>query len=265
MNQCYSQRLWFQASLLLLACIPLFIMAGLFDTRTLNDLPIWIKPVKFHISLPLHLMTFAFLVRFLPKKTRESYWLMALAWVSVAATLVEMLLINFQAARGVHSHFNFSSQFDGSIYALMGGCALLLSAPALVLGIRFMLEPVSSNLSPGLKLGTVMGLLAGFVLTLGIAGYMSSLPTGHWIDAPRTDSNGLPIFGWSRQGGDLRVPHFFATHLMQLLPLAGYLLDKYYHDNVRLVKVGIYSASVIGIATTIGTFIQAMSGNPFIS
>lgn len=261
----YSQRVWLQTSILLFACTPVLIVAAQFDSRMLNDLPIWIKPLKFHVSVPLHLLTLAILLCFLSEKTRSSLWLGIVAWISAAATLVEMLLIDFQAARGVHSHFNYSSQFDGAVYAMMGVCALLLSAPALILGVRFMIEPVSSRLSPGLKWGTVIGLTAGFVLTLGIAGYMSTLPTGHWVDAPRTDLNGLPITGWSQQGGDLRVPHFFATHLMQILPLAGYLLDKYCRDNVRVVIPGIVVISIVAVGITIGTFLQAMSGQAFIS
>ena len=37
----------------------------------------------------------------------------------------------------------------------------------------------------------------------------------------------IQLLGWSREVGDLRIPHFIATHMMQLLPLLGWLLDRF--------------------------------------
>lgn len=264
MNTTFAERVWSQSALLILALIPLAFVASHMDSRLLNDIPVWIKPQKFHFSTALHLFTFAVLIRFLPEKTRASLWLGIVAGVSAFATILEIALINFQAARGVHSHFNFSTAFDAYLYAAMGVAALLLSAPALILGVRFLFASKSDELAPGLRWGTGLGLTTGFFLTLGIAGYMSSLPTGHWVAAPATDSGGLPVVGWTTQGGDLRVPHFFATHLMQVLPLAGYLLDKMYRDRVATIKAGVALVTVAGTGITIGTLLQALAGKPLI-
>ncbi len=264
MNYSYAERVWYQTALLMLALIPLTFVASHFDTRILNGIPIWVKPQKFHVSIAVHLLTFAILLRFLPEKTRTALWLSLVAGISALATIIEIFLIDYQAARGVHSHFNFSSDFDSLIYAGMGVAALLLSAPALILGLYFLLAPSSEKLTPGLKLGAGLGLTFGFFLTLGFAGYLSSLPSGHWVNAPTTDAGGLPIVGWSREGGDLRVPHFFATHMMQVLPLAGLLLDKLMKDKEAIIKIGVAIASVLGVGITVGTFMQAMAGKPFI-
>lgn len=265
MAPCYAQKVWFQTGVLILACIPFVLAVAQFDMRTLNGIPVWVKPLKFHVSVAVHMFTFALLTRFLPTTTRNSSWLSVVAFISVAATLIEMLLIDYQAARGVHSHFNSSTAFDGIVYGVMGVCALLLSAPALIMGIRFLFLPQSAQRQTGIKWGAALGLLTGFVLTLGIAGYMSSQASGHWVGAPATDLDGMPVFGWSRQGGDLRVPHFFATHLMQVLPVCGYVLDRVCKGNVGPIRFGVFSAAVIGIAVTLATFIQALEGKPFMS
>lgn len=261
----YAERVWFQGALLLLAFIPLTIVAAQFDARTLNDIGIWAKPMKFHVSTALHLLTFAMLLRYLPEKTRTATWLNIIAAVSVCATVIEIFLIDSQAWRGVASHFNLSTQFDGLIYTMMGIAALFLTMPALIVGIMFLLSPLSEKLTLGLKWGTSIGLILGFILTLLIAGYMSSLPGGHWIDAPRTDAGGLVIVGWSRSGGDLRVPHFFATHLMQLLPLTGLILDKALRHRTASIRWGVILTTVVGVGITIATLLQALAGQAFIS
>ena len=259
-----AQRIWYQTAFLLIAFLPILVLAHALETRQLNDIGIWIKPLKFHVSGAVHLLTFAVLLTFLPRKVSDSHWLTGLAWISAGATIAELFLIDMQAMRGVPSHFNYNTAFDGMVYAMMGIFALLLTLPALILGLVFGFVPESAKLTSGLKHGATLGLLLGFVLTLSIAGYLSSQHTGHWVSAPPTDSAGLPIVGWSRQGGDLRVAHFFATHLMQLLPLAGFLLGKRLGTQRQKAKLSVYLVAITGVGITLGTLLQALNGNPFV-
>ena len=40
---------------------------------------------------------------------------------------------------------------------------------------------------------------------------------GHFVGTPVTGAS-VPILGWSLEVGDLRVPHFLATHAMHAVP-----------------------------------------------
>ena len=261
----FSERLWAQTAILLLALIPVTLAAKVLDPRMINDIPIWTKPLKFQVSLALHFATFAILATFFTEKTRRAFWLAGVAVAATIATMIEMLILMGQAARGVPSHFNFQTEIDALIYALMGIGAIVLTLPALAMGVRFLLAKPSTRLTPGLKLGAGLGLSFGFILTLSLGGYMSMQTSGHWVGAPPTDAGGLPIFGWSRAGGDLRVAHFFATHLMQALPLVGFIADRVFGAESAAPRRLVWLAAIVGVGLSVGTFIQALSGQPFIN
>ena len=259
-----AQRNWTQASLLSLAFIPVFLIALWFDTRLLNDISIWIKPIKFHLATFVHLFTFAIVLRFLESQQSGARWIAIMAFISAGASIFELALIDFQATRAVASHFNNSSNFDGVIYALMGVNALLLTLPAPVLGAVFLLSKQATQIPLGIKLGVGWGLLLGGVFTFIIAGYMS-MQKGHWVGESVSDASGIVFTGWSNDVGDLRVPHFFATHMMQLLPLFGWLVDKHVIASRALVKSIMLLAVFILNALTFTLFYQALAGRPLIS
>ena len=75
------------------------------------------------------------------------------------------------------------------------------------------------------KLASAYGLILGSVLTLITTGVMSS-GQSHFAGTPVVDSARVPVLGWLLSGGDLRIPHFFATHLMQCLPPYGLWLQR---------------------------------------
>jgi hypothetical protein len=73
-------------------------------------------------------------------------------------------------------------------------------------------------------------------MTLLIAGTLSS-GSGHLVGMPVTGAR-LPIIGWSTEVGDLRAPHFLATHAMQLIPLMTLLTGTRRNSVVWLFTVG---------------------------
>jgi len=260
----FAERLWIQTAFFLIALIPMTLALIYFDPTQMNDISIWKKPLKFHVSLSVHVITLAILASLFSDVRRNSLGIRLLAISSCIFIILETGVLNLQAARGVASHFNHSSNLDSLLYAFMGIGALILTWPAMALGVRFLLMKPTGKITPGLKLGAGLGLTLGFILTVALAGYMSMRSGGHWVEAPMTDANGLPIMGWSRQGGDLRVTHFFATHMMQVLPMIGYMADKYLSTSRLSPKTWVWLATLIGVAITLLTFWQAMSGRAFL-
>ncbi len=104
-----------------------------------------------------------------------------------------------------------------------------------------------------------LGMVLGFVSTLIVAGYMSQ-NYGHWVGGIRSDADSIPLVGWVRSGGDLRVSHFFAMHMMQIIPLVGLIADRCSQRPGRIVII----ASTIGLGAVFATFFQALSEQPFI-
>jgi hypothetical protein len=102
------------------------------------------------------------------------------------------------AANGVPSHFNTTALVWELGYAAAGIGAVLLMMPLLVQGLM---------LADAYRHGLVLGCVVAFGATIVLAGYLS-MAGGHWVGGIHSDAGGLPLFGWSRSGGDLRVAHF---------------------------------------------------------
>jgi len=238
--------------------LPVTFLVSLDDPRQLNDINVWTKPMMFQASAALHMMTLAFIARFINANVRAKAWLYGICWVLTFTAIAEVGYITMQAARGRHSHWNFETKVESLMYAGMGVGAVTLILGAAVIGLLVYRYPVR-EMRQGLRLGIMLGMVLGFVTTLIVAGYMSS-QNSHWVGGVPSDADGLPIVGWARGGGDLRVPTFFATHLMQIIPLIGWMADRYSQRPTRIV----IAASTIGVSAVAATFIQALSGQPII-
>src|SRR5690606_5801344 len=115
-------------------------------------------------------------------------------------------------------------------------------------------------IAPALRWGIVAGAVIAFVATLITAGYMS-MNGGHWVGGIASDANGLPLFGWSRTGGDLRVAHFFALHAQQAMPALGLIAVALGRPSSR----GAIAAGAVAYLGLIAfTFVQALRGVPFL-
>lgn len=79
----------------------------------------------------------------------------------------------------------------------------------------------------------------------------------------------MPLTGWSTTGGDLRIPHFFGMHALQLLPLLlmGLLalaprFTRLADERVRLRLVLVAAAAYAAVFALVTW--QALRGQPLI-
>lgn len=218
-----------------------------FDARLLNGVSLWEKPAKFFLSLAVHIGTLAWGISLLPVETQHSRGIRIATYIFVAAAVFELAYMLFQAALGEASHFNRTTVFHITMYNLMGLGAVTLTVITAYLGWRIR--------SAGT---TVMHFAAGWsfivsaVATTIVASYLAS-GNSHWIGGGQTDATGLPFFHWSTTGGDLRVPHFAALHIMQAVPLIAWLWP-----DKRIVAASLAA----GVAVVVGLSAQALMGVP---
>ena len=230
----------------------------LLDGRTVYDINVWVKPLKFEFSLALYLGTLAWFWGYLAPEAQSSRGLRIFATVSVALVAFEIAYIVLQSARGVGSHFNEATPIEAVMFTLMGVSALVFSVLPAAVGIAIVRRP-QPGMAPAFRLSVVLGLILTTVLGMA-AGIAISVNGGHWVAAAATDAGGLPIFGWTRAGGDLRVAHFFGLHALQILPVAGWLVARRRPEATGLV----WLAAVALTALVAYTLVEALAGRPFL-
>lgn len=259
----YIDRYWIYTAVLVAAAIPFILIAMSVDSRTFNGINVWIKPLKFHLSGVLHLVTLFAVTSLMDDVARRKRLLQVLILTSCIATVFEMAFIDIRAGQAIASHYNYSTPLNALLYALMGVGAVTMILPTLYLGVKFIRFGERFQCGAGLRLGIMIGFPAAFVLTLVFAGYMSSAGS-HWTSGQETDAGGLWLFGWSTTGGDLRPAHFFALHMMQVVPLAGWLGDRWSTDGTSWGVRAAWTTAIFMVVLSLYAFFQALKGEAFI-
>ncbi|MDQ0465661.1 hypothetical protein QO010_003450 [Caulobacter ginsengisoli] len=234
---------------------------ALHDPRTFNGVNVWDKPLKFELSIAIFLLMAGWVFTRLPSGWARTGWGRYTVWTPIVASLGEMAYIAWRASRAEASHFNQSTLTAIVLYAVMGVGALALSSTALVQGIAVLRTPNTAGDNPVFRAALGWGLVLTFVLGASLGGYMSA-QTSHWVGGIQSDAAGLPLFGWSTTGGDLRPPHFLGIHASQIIPVAALVIIRLFGKAAGLLT-GLFVAGYIALA--IAVFVQALMGLPLIA
>jgi len=170
-----------------------------------------------------------------------------------------MVWIGAAAALATASHFN-EAPIWAALYSLMGFAAIVLTSASTTLAWAIHRHP-AGDISPALRTGLVWGLALTLPLTQITAGTLSGMGS-HWVGGTPSDAGGLGLLGWSRDGGDLRVAHFFATHALHIVPLAALVCAKLFGRDAR---APVHIAALAYIGWVAATFLQALRGQPFLA
>lgn len=243
----------FGAALLLLL-VPV-LAASMIDPRTIDGVSVWAKPAKFLFSIAVHVLTFAWFMGYVRPDQRETPLMRRTVAVLIAANIFELVWISWQAAHGLRSHFNNDTPLSAVMYGLMGAVVLVIISANVPLAWSIWRRP-ADGLSPEYRAAVIAGLLLTVVLGGGFGIYMSQ-QTGHAVGA---DAGHLPIFGWNRAGGDLRVAHFFGIHAEQAIPLLALAVTPL---NLPARWAAIVAGSAVYAALSVATFVQALQARPF--
>ncbi len=231
-----------------------------FDNRTVMGVNPWLKPFKFDLSVAVYLWTLGWLLHALADKYPASVkWV---SWGVLGCMVVEIACIKVQAVRGVTSHFNLATPFDGLLFGLMGNFILVNSLLIGYVTLLFWMDnfpAVSPAYLWGIRLGFVTFLLGSLV------GVVMVMQNAHSVGVADGGA-GLPLLNWSTMGGDLRAAHFVGMHALQLFPLAGYLLHRYGVGGGRLSPALLTVLFCLGYTLlAFGVFNRAMAGKPLVA
>lgn len=223
------------------------------DDTIIAGINAWIKPMKFAISITIYAWTFAWLLHYLPAPKKIN----VISWGIILCMVVENTLIFVQAARGVKSHFNVQTAFDGIVFSTMGMFILINSFLILYTIILFFSGKIELE-TPFLWAWRI-GLI--FFFLGGISGGIMSGILSHTIGA-EDGGPGLPFFNWSTIAGDIRSAHFITLHGLQVIPLAALVLIKFSKENATQ-GVLLFSLAYLGICSWLHWL--AFNGFPVIS
>jgi len=194
------------------------------------------KAATFGLSFGLTLLTIVWVASFLRLSDRLRSILLGAFTVACA---VETLLVSLQAWRGVPSHFNLETTFDGLVARTLAGGGLVLVA--VIATLLF----VSFSRQPALPVSLRIAIRIGFV-TLFMSLVVGALMI---VRGMRLVFAGDPQAAYAT-GGALKPTHAATMHAILVLPLLAWLLS--FTDWSERRRVGAVLLGAAGYALLAG-------------
>ncbi|WP_373495814.1 hypothetical protein [Aquiflexum sp.] len=221
-----GSRILFYTGMIHFVLIFCFLVLLGFDPREVNHENVWLKPLRFAISIWLFTWTFAWFSSYVEIRRRIFN---NLNHIIAACMLIEITLITFQAGRGVASHFNVQTAFDAKVFSVMGA---VIGFNAAIVGIWFILFAFWGNGGKSYRTSIIWGVV---IFLLGnFSGYL--IIRYGWPTDMLTSQSKMPLTGWKLTMKDLKISHALGLHAIQILPLIQWFINRF-KLNSKLIHV----------------------------
>lgn len=223
------QRGFFWLGLAQLAVAGIHVVIALVQGGTLEG-PVSIrKPILFAQSFGLVSLSFAFVFHDLglPRRTVS-----VLGWTSIALSGIEVAFASMQFWRGVPSHFNYATLFDGAIAGTMTAGAIAFALFLLAVTVlawrpgRAQEPPERRSFVYSVRLSLPLALFG--LTAVGLVMLLNGGQAWHGMEFLRASVEGFRLGQYNGHaaglvgGGSLMTVHALGTHALQVLPLAGW-------------------------------------------
>jgi hypothetical protein len=256
----------------MLAVAGVSLVAMAVDPRIITGAPAWLKPFKFAISTGVYSLTLAWVCAYLGDWARVRR---IVGWTTAIVFVLEVLIIDVQAWRGTTSHFNVSTPLDATLFTIMGLAIVTQTFTSVAVAVALWRQRFTDRaLGWALRLGmtlTIVGAMTGSLMTRPTATQLAEVKAGAAMTVSGAHTvggldggPGVPVTGWSREHGDMRVPHFVGLHALQGLLLLGLAIGWRVRSESARVQ-----ATLVAAASYTALFVlllwQALSGQSIVA
>jgi hypothetical protein len=233
------------------ALAVLVTIAAFFDPRTVTGAELWLKPLKFALSVGIYAVTLSWLIGQLTKMKRLAT---IAGTVSAIGLVIEMVIIVGVASIGQSSHFNVSTPLHTALWSIMATSIVVVWVMTLLVSFALFRNRLGDAARTiAIRAGAILALVGmglAFLMTGPTAAQLDNFQgiAGAHTVGLADGGPGIPLLGWSTVAGDLRIPHFVGMHALQVLPIVVIVLELL-SRRVRAFSDVAVRARLITIAT----------------